>query len=95
MPKARQNLCEGVFARSLVNDILYNVHSPIETTTPGTLDLLEFYHTSFWDNSSAVNPEGQWQSVALSDPAVLHETLCLVAQHKTQTWGGLEAKSYF
>ena len=95
IPKDAQSLDEMLLARSLANDTFHNVQSPIDITTPGTLALLEYYHTSFWDNSLACNPEGQWLSVALSDPAMLHATLCLVALHKIQTHGGLEADAYF
>lgn len=59
------------------------------------MTLLEYYHTSFWANSLAVNPEGKWMSVALSDPAMLHATLCLVALHKFQTHGIPLANSYY
>jgi hypothetical protein len=59
------------------------------------MTLLEYYHTSFWANSLAVNPEGKWMSVALSDPAILHATLCLVALHKYQTNRVPLANSYF
>ena len=35
-------------------------------------------------------------SVAISDPAMFHATLCLVALHKVQTRGGPpQSKSYF
>ena len=95
MPKYHQNLREAVLARSLTDDMLCSIPPPINTSTPGTLALLEYYHTSFWDNSLACNPEGKWISVAISDPAMLHATLCLVALHKFQTRGEQEAKSYF
>ena len=68
---------------------------PIDAATPGTMTLLEYYHTSFWANSLAVNPEGKWMSVALSDPPMLHATLCLVALHKLQTHGVPLSNSYF
>ena len=68
---------------------------PIDTTTPGTMTLLEYYHTAFWSNSLAVNPEGRWLSVALSDPATLHATLCLVSLHKFQTKREPLTNSYF
>jgi hypothetical protein len=68
---------------------------PIDTTTPGTMTLLEYYHTAFWSNSLAVNPEGKWLSVALSDPATLHATLCLVALHKYQNNREPLTNSYF
>lgn len=68
---------------------------PIDQSTPGTMKLLEYYHTSFWANSLAVNPEGKWLSVAISDPAILHATLCLVALHKFQTNRLPLANSYF
>ena len=80
--------------KPLENDIFHNVTSPIDTSTPGTTTLLEYYHTSFWDNSLAANPEGQWLSVAVSDPAILHATLCLVALHKLQTRREREMKFF-
>ena len=94
VPKSHQSLHEVVLARSLANDTLPAVPSPINISTPGTLSLLEYYHTSFWDNSLACNPEGKWLSVAVSDSAVLHATLSLVAIHRFQTSGGPQTNSY-
>ena len=95
LPKNDQSLRGAVLARSLANDLLCNISLPIKSSTPGTSALLEYYHTSFWDNSLAVNPEGSWISVAISDSAMLHATLCLVALHKSQTAGESLANSYF
>ena len=94
VPKSHQSLHQIVVARPLANNTLSAVPSPIDTSTPGTLSLLEYYHTSFWDNSLACNPEGKWLSVAVSDSAVLHATLSLVAIHKFQTRGGPQTNSY-
>ena len=91
-PKAHQNLRGVVLAEPRANDIFRNVPSPIDTSTLDTSALLEYYHTSFWDNSLSCNPEGQWLSVAFSDAAILHATLCLVALHKGR---GRESNSYF
>ena len=95
MPRDHQSLHEVVLARSLANNVSYKIPSPIDVSTPGTLALLEYYHTSFWDNSIAVNPEGKWMSVAISDSALLHALLCLVALHKFQTLGEPHSDSYF
>ncbi|KAL8790887.1 MAG: hypothetical protein Q9195_006159 [Heterodermia aff. obscurata] len=90
-----QTLREAVLAKSLADEVLHGVHSLIDISTPGTLALLEYYHTSYWDNSLAVNPEGQWLSVAISDAAMLHATLCLVALHKDQMHGVPPTNPYF
>ena len=96
MSKEHESLCEVVLAKSLASDIFCCIPSPINTSTPGTLALMEYYHTSYWDNSLAVNPEGKWMSVAISDPAMFHATLCLVALHKVQTRGEPpQSNSYF
>ena len=94
MPKDHQNFLDVVSAKPLANSILCKFPSPIATSRPGTLSLVEYYYHSFWDNSLAVNPEGEWMSVAISDPAMFHATLCLVALHKVQTRGGSQANSY-
>ena len=94
-PRCIQDLQEAVLAKSLEDGVFGSLPSPIDTSRTDTSALLEYYHTSFWDNSLAVNPEGQWLSVAISDPAMLHATLCLVALHKLQTHGGGDATSYF
>ena len=96
MSKSHQSLRDIVLAKSLASNKLCGIPCPINTSTPGTLALLEYYHTSYWDNSLAVNPEGKWMSVAISDPAMFHATLCLVALHKAQTRGGPpQSNSYF
>ena len=95
MPKDPRSFADVVSARSLANRILYNFPSPINISTPGMPALVEYYYRSFWDNSLACNPEGMWMSVAVSDPAMFHATLCVVALHKFQTRGGPQASSYF
>ena len=95
MPKDSQKMRDVVSARSLANRILSGFSPPVNVSTPGTLALLEYYYHSFWDNSLAVNPEGMWLSVAVSDLAMFHATLSLVALHKFQTRGGPQASSYF
>ena len=94
IPKDHHGFRDAVSARSLANNLLCKFPSTINTSTPETLTLLEYYYHSFWDNSLAVNPEGQWMSTAVSDPAMFHATLCLVALHKAQTSGEPPAKSY-
>lgn len=94
-PKDHQSLRHVVLSSSLANKTLANFPSPTNTSSPGTIALLEYYYSSFWDNSLAVNPEGRWMSVAASDPAMFHATLCLVALHKVQTREEPQAKSYF
>ena len=95
MSKDPQGLRDVVSARSLTNSVLGDYPSPINISTPGVSALLEYYHHSFWENSLAVNPEGIWMSVAISDPVMFHATLCRVALHKSQTRGGPSASSYF
>ena len=95
MPKGHQPLRDVMSARSLAKNTLSKISSQIDTSTPEALGLLEYYHHSFWDNSLAVNPEGQWMSVAASDAVTFHATLCIVALHKVQTRGGPQTNSYF
>ena len=96
MSEEHKSLREVVSAKSLGSNKFCSIPSPIDTSTPGTLALMEYYHTSYWDNSLAVNPEGKWMSVAISDPAMFHATLCIVALHKVQTRGGPpQSNSYF
>ena len=95
-PKAHQTSFEVALTRPLTQEPLRNVLPlPISTSRPDTLALFEHYHTSYWDNSLAVNPEGKWMSTALSDAAMLHATLALVALHRIQTCGLPRADLYF
>ena len=43
--------------------------------------------TSFTMNSAAVNPEGSWLAFAITDAALLHALLSLVAYHFDLTQG--------
>ena len=97
IPKARGNLqdIDNVSAISLADSLPFNIPSPINLSVLGTSALLEYYHTSYWDNSLAVNPEGQWIAVAISDAAILHATLSLVSLRKCQTHEEPLADSYF
>ena len=94
IPKLQQSLPDVALAKALAENLLCKFPSTINTSTPGTMTLLEYYYHSFWDNSLAVNPEGQWMSTAISDPVMFHSTLCLVALHKTQASDGPQARSY-
>ncbi|KIV85849.1 hypothetical protein PV11_01503 [Exophiala sideris] len=67
----------------------------IELSTSQTQSLLQYYHTSFWANSHACNPEGRWMSVALMDPAIIHATLSLVAIHRRDCYSIDLSKVYF
>ena len=42
----------------------------------------------FVKSSIPVNPKGEWFPYAISDPAVLHATLCCSAAHYTLLGGG-------
>ena len=94
LPKGPQILSQITLARSLADHRLHSRPLPIDISTPGTLSLLEYYHTSFWDNSIANNPEGKWMTVATCHPALLHATLCVVALHKVQIHGRVHAPLY-
>ena len=67
---------------------------PIDATVE-THEILEYYHTSYWDNSLAVNPDGLYLSVAASDPALFHATMSLVNQHETVTRGTALSARYY
>lgn len=60
-----------------------------------TLSLLQYYHTSFWANLYACNPEGFWLSTALMDPATIHATLSLMAIHQRDMFSYNLSKTYF
>ena len=95
--KIHRNSPELALMRPLAKEPLRNVPPlPINNASqPDTLALLEHYHTLYWDNSLAVNPEGKWMSTALSDGAMLHATLALVALHRNQTCGVARTDLYF
>ncbi|KAL6249066.1 hypothetical protein RBB50_004129 [Rhinocladiella similis] len=67
----------------------------VDLSDSNTVDLLQYYHSSFWANSYACNPEGRWISVALMDPAIIHATLCLVAIHRRDIFSISLSKDYF
>ena len=95
--KAHQDSQELALTVPLAKEPLRNVPPlPINNASrPDTLALLEHYHTLYWDNSLAVNPEGKWMSTALSDGAMLHATLALVALHRIQTRGVARTDLFF
>ncbi|KAG8525259.1 uncharacterized protein KY384_008903 [Bacidia gigantensis] len=86
--------CKAGLATPLGNNAILGMSTPIDVSRAGTSTLLEYYHTSYWDNSLAVNPEGQFMSIAITDPALLHATLYLVALHKLQTRRETQASPY-
>lgn len=67
---------------------------PLDISKPDIL-LLEYYHSSFWANSYACNPEGRWMSVAWTDPAIIHATLCLVIIHRRDCLSIDISRDYF
>jgi len=67
----------------------------IDLSDSETLSLLQYYHTSFWANSYACNPEGFWLSTALMDPAMIHATLGLVAIHRRDLFSYNLSQTYF
>lgn len=67
----------------------------VDLSESETLNLLQYYHVSFWANSYACNPEGRWLSTALMDPAMLHATLSLVAIHRRDRFSLGLSKMYF
>ena len=68
---------------------------PIESPNSETMDLLEYYHVSFWENSFAGNPEGIWLSITLSDAALFHANMCLVAQHRRASRNSFNSSIYY
>lgn len=69
---------------------------PIDPSTPGTMRLLEYYHsTAYMSNSLAVNPEGKWMAVATASASLLHAMLCIVALHQHHAEGRPLAQSFF
>ena len=67
---------------------------PIDATIE-THETLEYYYTSFWENSLAVNPDGKYFSVAVSDPALFHASMSLVTQHEAATRGTPLSAQYY
>lgn len=94
VPKDHQTSRDVVSAGSLAKSVLCSFPSSTNSMA-GTSALIEYYHHGFWENSIAVNPEGTMMPMALSDPVILHATLCRVALHKLQTRGGPLTSSYF
>ena len=68
---------------------------PIDSADNNTMAILEYYHTGFWGNAFAGNPEGIWLAITLSDPALFHANVCLVAQHRRLTRNVFDPKSYY
>ncbi|KIW17041.1 hypothetical protein PV08_04232 [Exophiala spinifera] len=77
-------------------DMLDPFHTlSVDFSDSKTVDLLQYYHSSFWANSYACNPEGRWISIALMDPAIIHATLCLVAIHRRDIFSISLSHDYF
>ncbi|KAE9377230.1 hypothetical protein N431DRAFT_368979 [Stipitochalara longipes BDJ] len=55
---------------------------PISTSSRRTQQLLYHYNTGFITNAFAINYDDTWKPFSTTDPALLHATLCLVAQHE-------------
>ena len=55
---------------------------PIPMADPETLALAEYYMYGYWSNSYATNPRGEWTAFALTDSAIMHAKLSLVALHR-------------
>ncbi|KAJ9608509.1 hypothetical protein H2200_007497 [Cladophialophora chaetospira] len=67
----------------------------IDLSDSETMGLLQYYYTSFWTNSYAINPQGSWINVALTDSATMHATLNLVAIHRRDRFSIDLSKVYF
>jgi hypothetical protein len=57
-------------------------HATMEDASPTTRELLDYYLHSYWTNSAAVNPDGDWTVMTLADAAMVHAKLSLVALHR-------------
>ena len=55
---------------------------PIPMADPETLALAEYYMHGYWSNSYATNPRGEWTAFAMTDSAIMHAKLSLVALHR-------------
>lgn len=67
----------------------------MEDQTPPTRELFDYYMRYYWTNSVAVNPNGKWTALALSNPAMIHAKLGLVAVHRADRRGMTDLPSEY
>lgn len=68
----------------------------IDASSRETRALIDYYLHSYWTNSLAVNPRGEWTIMTLADPAMVHAKLSLVALHRADRGqGGLSPEHIY
>ncbi|KPI42640.1 uncharacterized protein AB675_2113 [Cyphellophora attinorum] len=65
----------------------------IQNPSPATQSLVHYYLQDYWTNSTAVNPDGVWTSITLTDMAMLHAKLSLVALHRLDRFAAASKSS--
>lgn len=76
--------------------LIDQLYLAIDTSSHATRALIDYYMHSYWTNSLAVNPRGQWTLMTLADPAMVHAKLSLVALHRAdRREGGLSPEHIY